>query len=357
MRTKKILLILTGGTVCSFANEQGEQASDTKKAQALIVDHFRKGNSRYSSEDCVRFTSVSPLNVLSENMTVAHWDVLIGALRTYDYSQYDGVILLHGTDTLAYTASLLSLLLAGLPIPVLLVSSQLPLSNPQANGNRNFQAAVELIANGIQPNVYAVYENEEITRGTPSRVMYVHFGAHLLQCANRSNNFYSCDMTAVDTQNASFKGIAAKKATPLLFDDRLKALNARILKIQPYVGLDYSTLSIDGIDAVIHGTYHSSTVATDTDLPTKDGRCSSVLHFAARCRNHTPPIPLFLEPYEKTTYETTGDALRNGILPIENLTSETAYVKALVGCSLGLSQEELYDFINSDVNRERLPPC
>ncbi len=351
MNAKRILLILTGGTICSFANANGEQASDTKKAQALILENFRKSNSRYKSESCVQFTSVSPLDVLSENMTVHHWDVLLRAMKSYAYSDYDGVIILHGTDTLAYTASLLSLVLAGLRTPVIMVSSQLALYNPNANGNENFKAAVELIVNGIKPNVYAVYRNEN---ELGQKTMYVHYAAHLMQCANHSNNFYSKDMTPISFENAVFDGMESLGEDPIFQKEQFDLRSVRVLKLQPYVGLDYSTIFLDGVTAVVHGTYHSGTVATDPHLDRADCSDYSIMHFKRLCDNHVPPIPLFIEPYEQTTYETTGDALRNGILPIENLTSEMAYVKVLVGCALGYRGNTLCEYLKTNVNSEFL---
>ena len=67
---KNILVILTGGTICSFANENGEQQSDTKKAETLIVDKFRKGNSVFRDQSAVIFHTKRPLDILSENMFV-----------------------------------------------------------------------------------------------------------------------------------------------------------------------------------------------------------------------------------------------------------------------------------------------
>ena len=125
MAQKNILLILTGGTICSFSNSNREQSADTKKAQTVIVENFRKSTSVYSSEDCVAFNPISPLNMLSENMNINSWNTLINSLKEQNFSSCDGVIILHGTDTLAYTASLLSLLLAGITVPVIMVSSQL----------------------------------------------------------------------------------------------------------------------------------------------------------------------------------------------------------------------------------------
>ncbi len=348
MEKKNILLILTGGTICSFTNTNGEQASDTKKAQVLIVNNFRTCDSKYSGEDHVHFTPVSPLDVLSENLTVAHWNKLISEMRTYDYSRYDGVIILHGTDTLAYTASLLSLVLSGLSIPVIMVSSQLALYMEGANGNANFKAAVELIVNGIQPNVYVVYRNEDANRKT----MYIHYGAHLLQCANRSDNFYSKDMTPISSDNAVFDGKRSLGTAPIFKNDSFNLLSSKVLKLQPYVGLDYSAFSLDNIDAIVHGTYHSSTVATNTNLADIDCTNYSIMHLKDLCQQHTPSIPLFIEPYVQTTYETTGDALRNGIIQICDLTSEMAYIKVLVGCALGLRGEALCNYIKTNVNNE-----
>jgi len=352
MDPKKILLILTGGTICSFTNENGEQASDTQKAQALIVENFRKSDSKYRGEEYVQFTTVSPLNVLSENMTALHWDELIRAMRSYDFTQYDGATLLHGTDTLAYTASLLALVLAGLSIPVMLVSSQLALYLPDANGNANFKAAVELIVNGIQPNVYVVYRND--AENGSQKTLYVHYAAHLLQCANRSNNFYSRDMTPVSSVNAVFAGMKSPEQEPLFKNEAFRLHSANILKIQPYIGLDYSAFSLDGIDAVVHGTYHSGTVATDPSFAEKDCSNHSILFLHNRCKTQKPPIPLFIEPYDKTVYETTGEALRNGIVPIENLTSEMAYIKVWVGCASGLRGDALCHYLKTNINNEFL---
>ena len=355
MNPKKILLILTGGTICSFATPQGEQASDTAKAQALMIQKFRESSCPYADESQVTFTCVSPLDVLSENMTPAHWNVLQDSLKAYDFSAYDGVIMLHGTDTLAYTASMLSILLSGCKIPVILVSSQLALSNPQANGVANFKAAVELIVNGISPNVYATYRNQEKRGDTTEQVVYLHYGAHLLQCANRSDNFYSADMIPLSAENASHPGTACVGDMPFWKSHDFQGFSANVLRIQPYVGLDYRHFSTEGVDAILHGTYHSSTMATDPSLGDQDSKHHSIMYLKAMCDSHTPPIPLFLEPYVQTTYETTGDALRGGILPIKGLTSEMAYVKTLMGCSMGLSGTALLDFINTDINGEHLP--
>ncbi len=341
----RILLVLTGGTICSFADEKGERESDTARAQTLIVQNFRNGTSLYRDPEAVAFDPVSPLDILSENMTVTHWNTLIGALKSYDFSAYDGMIILHGTDTLAYTASLLSLLLAGIRIPIFLVSSQLPIYMEDANGNDNFRCAVELIAGGISPNVYAVYRNDEGAGDKRISQMYLHYGAHLRQCANHSDNFYSLDMIPLDGSVPALGASSAPAQDMLLY--ACPALSPCVLCITPYVGIDYSRFCLEGVRAVLHGTYHSSTMSVNPYGETKENAPESILYLKEKCDSHVPAIPLFIQPCNKDAYayETTGIALRGGALPLFGTTPEMAYVKLLVGCALGLEGASLCDFM------------
>lgn len=352
---KKILIILTGGTICSFANDNGEQASNTKKAQTLIVQNFRNGDSRYKGKQNVTFYTKNPLDILSENMTVKHWNTLIRNLKKYDFSRYDGVIILHGTDTLGFTAPLLSILLAGIKIPVFLVSSQLPIYENAANGNENFKTAVEHIINGIKPNVYVAYRNEETANGKAMRTMYLHLAAHLTQCPNHSNNFYSSDMHPL-TEGEFYEGKeTAQLKMPLL---SLEKLENCVLKIDPYVGLDYSRFSLKGVKVVLHHTYHSSTMAVNPEREDKRNigyTTASVMSLKRRCDNAKQPIELYIEPCNKQEtylYDTTGLVLRQNVGTSWRTTSEMAYAKLLIGASLGYAGEKLQNYIDTEINGE-----
>lgn len=341
MNHNSILVILTGGTICSSTNEKGQRYSDAGNVK--IIEAFKKSHSPFA--DKVHFETMTPTDILSENMTLDAWNTLITTLRDQiDWSHYSGVIMLHGTDTLAYTASLLSILLPGITIPVCMVSSQLPLDYEQTNGHANFRASVELIMNGIAPNVYAVYRNGD-------GVIYVHFGAHLLQCANYSEEFFSVDAMAVpDSDNAQLAGIPFETDNLLL--NRVGELTPCVQKIAPFVGINYDAYDLEGVKAIVHGTYHSDTVCVER----KNGhgnysRCS-ILHLMDRCRNQG--IQLFLAPCSPSAYkyESTGDILANGAHHICGVTNEMAYVKTLVGCALSLSNEELREFVNRSINHE-----
>lgn len=328
----KILLLLTGGTICSFENESGERVSDTKKAEALIVKNFKESHSDYTD---TKFTPMRVLNVLSENMTVANWNTFIRKFKSYKLSGFDGIIILHGTDTLAYTSSVLSMLLAGINIPVMLVSSAKPIYMKNANGNENFKTAVELIAKGISPNVYAVYQNTD-------GVTYLHRASRLKQCQNGSCDFFSDGMIPADSASYCKKSPACE--IPIY---SLEKLIPSVLYITPYTGINYSLYSLKGVRAVLHGTYHSQTAAA---LP--EGNRHSLLYFKKKCDKRN--VPLFLCPCDSEAYdyETTGEILRHGAVGVSGMTCETAYAKILIGVSMGLSGEKLTEFISKEINGE-----
>ena len=359
-KPKKILIILTGGTICSFANENGEQESDTKKAETLIVSNFRNGDGEFCDKNSVVFDTKRPLDILSENMTIRHWNTILRKIKKYDFSKYDGVIVLHGTDTLAYTSSLLSILLAGIKKPIFMVSSQLPLYEAMANGNDNFRTAVEHIIKGIKPNVYVAYRNDDVVNNKIKSTMYIHYGAHLLQCPNHSNNFYSADMKAVKS-GEFFKGTESKVGNAMLYE--CNKLTNCVLKIDPYVGIDYSRISLKDVKVVLHHTYHSSTMSVNPynkrPDPEKEQDINyskdSIMYLKKRCDAKARKTELYIEPCNRENaylYDTTGIVLRGDVGTSWRTTSEMAYVKLLIGCALGYDGAKLQNFIDKEINGE-----
>jgi L-asparaginase len=343
----QILVVLTGGTICSSTNEEGHRYSNANDVK--IIDYFNDLKKEDCSPFCdqVRFERRIPLDILSENMTVFRWNELLDDFKKIEWEQYKGVIILHGTDTLAYTSSLLSIALAGVPVPVCLVSSQLPLDHKDTNGHANFRASVELIMNGIAPNVYAVYRNS-------NGVIYAHYGAELMQCANYSDDFFSksMDTMVADSKNAKLAGKPFE--TDALLLDKLQSLSPTVLRLVPYVGLDYETLRLDDVRAVVHGTYHSQSVCVERSKGAGDyGNCS-ILKLIDRCNQRDIPVILAPCSPEAFKYESTGDALNHGAMYVYGMTNEMAYVKTLIGCALYADKKDLVAFMASRINHEIL---
>lgn len=340
----EILIILTGGTICSSEDEKGERSSNAEEAKYKIVSKFKKCDSPFNN---VGFDYRMPLDILSENMTIKTWNKLLSEIRNEnDLGMFKGIIILHGTDTLAYTSSLLSIMLTHLEIPVILVSSQLPLDNIATNGNANFRAAVELIMNGIKPNVYAVYKNSDEN-------IYVHCGAQLQQCENYSNDFFSKNQKEIENpENACWEGQSFETKNQFL--NQIEELKGGVLYITPFVGIDYNNYNLENISAVVHNTYHSETVCVERSKKQGETTNFSIIEFAKKCKAHN--TDLFLAPCnpEAYSYESTGDAIKHGALPISGMTREMSYVKTLIGCSLNFSKKELADFINKSINSEKV---
>jgi len=137
----KIKIIFTGGTISSRLNENVISVETENFSKMQLIENFNKA----SNFADIEFISSQPLNVLSENMSINNLNTLINEIKNTNFSEIDGIIITHGTDTLGYTANILAILLAGIKIPVVLVSSNYILSDEKSNGNDNFFNAVDFI--------------------------------------------------------------------------------------------------------------------------------------------------------------------------------------------------------------------
>lgn len=334
---EKILLVLTGGTICSFADIGGVKNSDCKRAFPLLIENLK--NTGYDCSE-FEFDIISPFDILSENMDINSWNGILKLLSDVDFSEYKGIIAAHGTDTLAYTASMLSIMLAGKGIiPLILVSSQYPLYDCRANGNENFKCAVELIMKGISPNVYAVYRNSD-------GIVYIHKGAELLQCRNCCEDFFSRNMLPADNwqdiRNKCFEN-------EMIIYKGLLAENT-VLVIEPYPGIDYSSFSLEGKKCVLHYLYHSSTAAVKCG-----NNINSAIYLAEKCRQKG--IPFVITPFNSKLlnggeiYSSTKALLEAGADVLCDVSRETAYSKAVIASSF-YEGEEIVKFLKKEINDE-----
>lgn len=285
---KRIFVIYTGGTICTTLKD-GKISIDPTAAAALTI-LYRK---RKDSLPDIEFKDGKFFGILSENMTVKNWNIIIDYLKETlpTLSGFDGVIIAHGTDTLAFSSALLSQLLKGFSLPVFLVSSNKSIiksdgsRNTAANGVDNFAAAVSLINNGIKPDVYVPYKNSD-------GKTYLHTGENLKQCEIYSDDFYSRDMVDISKALPTTDSDHCSAQTPPLFELK-KPLTDCVIKIDPYVGLNYSRISLEGVKAVLHTTYHSGTACVDG---AEKGNASghSVLSLIGRCQKQN--IPFYLAP-------------------------------------------------------------
>ena len=123
---KKILLIGTGGTIASDVTDSGLAPELTTEQ---LLSHI-PGISDICGVDCLQL-----LNLDSTNMTPAHWLEIAACIRDH-YGCYDGFVITHGTDTMAYTAAALSYLIQGSPKPIVLYKRQIVFNSRVILGTR-----------------------------------------------------------------------------------------------------------------------------------------------------------------------------------------------------------------------------
>lgn len=97
---KKILVILTGGTIGSKV--EGKIINTTAASSYRLLQLY---NEKYA--DDTEFEVIQPINILSENLTPVEWGVLCNCLLELNFEKYQGIIITHGSDTLSYTSALI----------------------------------------------------------------------------------------------------------------------------------------------------------------------------------------------------------------------------------------------------------
>ena len=139
MNTPAILIIYTGGTIGMIENPE------TGALENFDFSHFR----RYVPElkrfnyriDTITFSP--PID--SSDMEPKYW-VKMARIISEEYDRYDGFVVLHGTDTMAFTASALSFMLENLGKPVIVTGSQLPIGQLRTDGKENLLTSIEIAA-------------------------------------------------------------------------------------------------------------------------------------------------------------------------------------------------------------------
>ncbi|MBO4863139.1 MAG: asparaginase [Eubacterium sp.] len=316
-----ILVVTTGGTICSLASAETGNKNDIKTGAVLpqILDEVKRRLAGDYGMTGIAFEVESPINTLSENMTIELWNELIGYFRDKDISGYEGLIVMHGTDTLHMTAPLLSIALGGIGVPVILVSGHRIITDPESNAFDNFTNAVRMIDKlsgedmAGKENVFVVYRNMNM-------VSYVHTGEALEECGDYSEEFFSKGMCELEKWMKEYSPIELCK--PMSLDDL--TLKDDVLLIKPYVGINYSRYSLDGVRAVLHLMYHSSTLNAVGKSP------SSALYMLECCKE--AGIPMYIFPCDENSYRyvTTKTLLEAGALPLTGGTWNYTYTKLLL---------------------------
>ena len=179
--TNRVLLIYTGGTIGMGRNPK------TDSLEPLDFNHLIENLPEFKSIttqiDVYQFTPA----IDSSDMNPRLWAQIVRIIAD-QYEQYDGFVVLHGTDTMAFTASALSYMLENLTKPVILTGSQLPISQLRTDGKENLVTSIEIASAYHQDGTPIVPE------------VCIYFSGKLLR-GNRSTKINADGFNAFDSFN------------------------------------------------------------------------------------------------------------------------------------------------------------
>ena len=250
----RVLIIYTGGTFGMVYNHDGTLVPFDF---ASILEHLPILKNLLL--ELTVFSFETPID--SSNIDPEHWKV-IGKIIHEHYDENDGFVVLHGTDTMAFTASALSFMLDGLSKPVIFTGAQLPISEPRSDARENLVTALD-IASATNDGVALVPE------------VCIYFDYELLR-GNRSSKTESMQFDAFDSGNypplakagvkIDYNFSVIRPAQPdatISFRSKLDH-NIFILKLFPGITRDivHSILNTPGLKAVVLETYGSGNAPT-----------------------------------------------------------------------------------------------
>ncbi len=322
----KILLIYTGGTI--GMQKQAETDSLVPFDFANIQEHIPELKLIDKQIDAISFEK--PID--SSNIRKEHWQKMADIINE-NYDDYAGFVILHGSDTMAYTASALSFILENLSKPVILTGSQLPIGDLRTDAKENIITSIEIAGK---------YENEKPV--VPEVAIYFEF--KLLR-GNRTTKFSTDDFNAFHSPNynpLAMSGVHLKyynhriltPSTGLFHVHKEMDENVFLLRVHPALRASHleQIIQIPDLKVLILETYGAGNVLTSewflSLLKKANKEKGIILINVSQC------IKGSISPYK---YETGKKLMKLGTLNGKDLTIEAALTKSmyLLSKNLGYS--------------------
>ncbi len=336
---KKVCIIYTGGTIGMVSTENGYAPEKGVLAKELAAIRDLSSDSM-PAWDLIEF---DPL-LDSSNVTHREWNK-IADIITGSYGSYDGFIVLHGTDTMAYSASALSFMLEGLDKPVVFTGSQIPLCELRSDGRDNLIASMMIASEGVVKEVSLFFSNV-LLRGNRS----IKLSSDGL-IAFQSPNLEPLATVGIDINyNYSLllgSNISRAPGTPLSVS-HIKDLSIGVIKLFPGINFNmFAPVASEGTDGLILETFGAG------NIPSNDNTLPEVIKTALE---HGTAIVVCTQCPKGSarlgTYETGAALKRAGVISGSDMTTEAAVTKLMWLLSRDISGDELRAAMESDIRGE-----
>ena len=333
---KNVCIIYTGGTIGMVSGENGYIPKEGVFAQALrqINDIHRPEFPRW---ELIEF---SPL-LDSSNIAVPEWNK-IGRVIAERYDEFDGFVILHGTDTMAYSASALSFMLENLGKPVVFTGSQIPMCKMRSDGLDNIVNAILIAASG------RVHE------------VCLYFGGVLLR-GNRSTKRSAERLTAFESPNAPHlaeAGITIQYNDSVLWPKPEGQLHLQefvnvpigVLKVFPGIQFElFESILTDRLKGVVIEAFGAGNIPSgerDQLLPIVERayRNGTIITVCSQCMQGSVSLGI----YETSKGLADAEAVSGG-----DMTIEAAVTKLYYLFSCGYDKEEIKAKMGENLRGER----
>ena len=319
----KVTLLGTGGTIASRLDYR----------TGAVIPAFTPGE-LYGAvpelADLANLTTKKLFGVFSENMAREHFIILAEAIGKEIEAGADGIVVGHGTDVMGHTAAVLSFMVQDTPVPIVMVGSQRSSDRPSSDAARNLIHAVQAAGQGdiaeVQICMFGPTSDQYalLHRGTRCRKMHSSYrstfrtiGDIPLAMVGEDFRYLKDDYRRRDRSR--------KVKVNAVYDDRTTILYY-------YPGMDP-----DVVDALVEKGYHGIVIA-GTGLGHVNKPLFPALERAVKAGVHVVMTVQTLWGYAQMyVYDTGRDLLDIGVVPLDNMLPETAYVK--LGWALGHSQD------------------
>ena len=339
MDKKKILIIHTGGTIGMVRTENGY----APKSGAIIkeLQQIRDLNSPEMPEwDLIEF---EPL-LDSTNVRYEQWNAMADTIASY-YDAYDGFVLLHGTDTLAYSASALSFMLEGLDKPVVFTGAQIPLCELRSDGRDNLVTSIMIAADGIIREVSLCF-GDSVLRGNRA----IKYSADGMVAFTSPNCSKLADAgISIEYHHASINEyVKSSLHTESLNVVRLNESRIAVIKIVPGIQFEiFEPIMCESLDGLVLESFGKGNIPNYdpalSRLISEASKCGTIVVVCTQCPAGTVSLG---------TYEAGSALVRAGAVSGGSMTTEAAITKLTYLLSKGLSKEEIRRFMQEDLRGE-----